>query len=157
MKQSSIKSVSGMSVAILVFCGLSALFVSVQGCVTFLSPEQVGTVWLDELKGFQVLVAVGKILGGVSFFGLIAAFLIKSIRALKNGILFPAANVPVLYWSAFVLFVYNFCKSNVGILTGSEHNLLLDLDDVAVSLIFVVFAMLYKIAVKVSDENSLTI
>ena len=104
-----------------------------------------------------MLVALGRMLGGAAFFGLITAFLIKSIMGLKNGVLFPASNVPVLYFSALALFIYNFCYANGGILTGADHNLLLDTDDITISLIIVVFAMIYKIAVKISDENSLTI
>ena len=157
MKQNSIKSITAISIAIMVFCGLSALLVIVQGFFGFVSPEKVGVVWLDEMKTFQIFIASGRILGGAFYFGLITAFLVKTIKGLKNGILFPASNVRILYFSALALFVYNFCYNNGGILTGGESNLLLDTDDIAISLILVVFAMIYKIAVKISDENSLTI
>jgi hypothetical protein len=157
MKQNSIKSITAISIAIMVFCGLSALLVIVQGFFGFVSPEKVGVVWLDEMKTFQIFIATGRILGGAFYFGLITAFLVKTIKGLKNGILFPASNVRILYFSALALFVYNFCYNNGGILTGGESNLILDTDDIAISLILVVFAMIYKIAVKVSDENSLTI
>lgn len=157
MKQNSIKSITAISVAIIAFCGLSALFVLAQGFIGFISPENIGVIWSEEIKGFQMLVALGRMLGGAAFFGLITAFLIKSIKGLKNGVLFPASNVPVLYFSALALFIYNFCYANGSILTGADHNLLLDTDDITISLIIVVFAMIYKIAVKISDENSLTI
>ena len=157
MQKNSIKSITAMAVAIVVLCGLSAFFVAVQGCFTFISPEKVGVIWSDDLKWLQTLVAGGRMLGGISFFGLVTAFLVESIRGLKRGILFPAGNVTILYMSALAFFIYHFCYSNIGILTGTERNLLLDTDDVAISLIFVLFAMIYKIAVKVSEENSLTI
>ena len=157
MKQNSIKSITAISIAIMVFCGLSALLVIVQGFFGFVSPEKVGVVWLDEMKTFQIFIATGRILGGAFYFGLITAFLVKTIKGLKNGILFTASNVRILYFSALALFVYNFCYNNGGILTGGESNLILDTDDIAISLILVVFAMIYKIAVKISDENSLTI
>lgn len=157
MKQNSIKSITAISVAIIAFCGLSALFVLAQGFIGFISPENVGVIWSEEIKGFQMLVALGRMLGGAAFFGLITAFLVKTIKGLKNGILFPASNVPILYFSALALFVYNFCYNNGGILTGGDSNLLLDTDDITISLIVVAFAMIYKIAVKISDENSLTI
>lgn len=157
MKQNSIKSITAISIAIMVFCGLSALLVIVQGFFGFVYPEKVGVVWLDEMKTFQIFIATGRILGGAFYFGLITAFLVKTIKGLKNGILFPASNVRILYFSALALFVYNFCYNNGGILTGGESNLILDTDDIAISLILVVFAMIYKIAVKISDENSLTI
>ncbi|MBE6216877.1 MAG: DUF2975 domain-containing protein [Bacteroidales bacterium] len=157
MKQNSLKSITMVSVIIIVFCALSAALVVMQGIVSFIKPENMGVTWSDSVKGFQLFVAIGRPLGGIIFFGLITTFLVKTIKGLKNGNLFPAANVPVLYVSAIALFIYNFCYSNGGILTGSAHNILIDTDDVAISLIVVVFAMIYRIAVKVSEENSLTI
>ncbi len=157
MKQNSIKSITAISIAIMVFCGLSAILVIVQGIVGFVSPENMGVVWSDELINFQIVIASGRILGGAAFFCLITAFLVKTIKGLKNGILFPASNVRILYFSALALFISNFCSSNEGIMTGSESNLLLDADDIAISLILVLFAMIYKIAVKISEENRLTI
>lgn len=157
MKQQSIKSITAMSVAIIAFCGLSALLVLVQGFIGFISPENIGVIWSEKIKGFQMFVALGRMLGGTAFFGLITAFLFKTIRGLKNGVIFPASNVPIIYLCALSLFIYNFCYSNGGIMTGTSKNLLLDTDDIALSLIFVVFAMIYKIAVRISDENSLTI
>lgn len=157
MKQNSIKSITAISIAIMVFCGLSAILVIVQGIVGFVSPENMGVVWSDELINYQIVIASGRILGGAAFFCLITAFLVKTIKGLKNGILFPASNVRILYFSALALFISNFCCSNVGIMTGSQSNLLLDTDDITISLILVLFAMIYKIAVKISEENRLTI
>ena len=144
MKQNSIKSITAISIAIMVFCGLSAILVIVQGIVGFVSPENMGVVWSDELINFQIVIASGRILGGAAFFCLITAFLVKTIKGLKNGILFPASNVRILYFSALALFISNFCCSNVGIMTGSQSNLLLDTDDITISLILVLFAMIYK-------------
>lgn len=157
MKQNSLKSITVVSIIIIVFCALSAIFVIGQGLVMFIKPANIGVVWSDSIMTFQLLVAIGRPLGGAVFFGLITTFLVNTIKGLKSGNLFPAVNVPILHVSAIALFVYNFCYSNGGILASSEHNLLLDTDDVAISLIVVVFAMIYKIAVKVSEENSLTI
>ena len=45
----------------------------------------------------------------------------------------------------------------MGIASGVERNLLINLDDVIVLLVIIIFAIIYKFAVKVSEENSLTI
>lgn len=156
MKKNSTKSITAIAVIIIIFCALSAALAIAQGIITLIKPSAYGVVWSDTGKGLQLLVAIGRPLGGAAFFGLITAFLVKTIKGLKNGIIFPSANVPILYLSALALFIYNFCYSNGGILTGKDA-LLIDTDDVGISLIFVVFAMLYKIAVRVSEENSLTI
>lgn len=156
MKKSSTRSITAIAVIIIIFCALSAAFVIGQGIVMLIKPAAIGVVWSDTEKGLQLLIAIGRPLGGAAFFGLITTFLIKTIKGLKNGILFPSANVTILYLSALALFIYNFCYSNGGILTGKDA-LLIDTDDVGISLIFVVFAMIYRIAVRVSEENSLTI
>ncbi len=156
MKRDSTKSITATAVIIIIFCALSAALVIGQSIIMLIKPAAIGVVWSDTNMGLQMLVAIGRPLGGAAFFILITTFLVKTIKGLKNGILFPSANVPILYSSAIALFIYNFCYSNGGILTGKEL-LLIDTDDVAISLIFVVFAMIYKIAVRVSEENSLTI
>ena len=156
MKKNSIKSITVVAVIIILFCALSAFFVIGQGIVMLIKPENIGVVWNDADKILQIIIAIGRPLGGAAFFGLITAFLIKTIKGLRNGILFPSANVTILYLSALALFIYNFCYSNGWVLTGTNA-LLIDTDDVGISMIFVVFAMIYKIAVKVSEENSLTI
>ena len=58
------------------------------------------------------------------------------------------------------LFVYMFCYDNmalVGIANDAVRQIAIDLNTVVCSLTFVVFALMYKIAIKVSEENSLTI
>lgn len=81
----------------------------------------------------------------------------NSLKSLRNGILFPKCNVGILYGSAASFFLYRFCDSNIGIVCGAERNILLNTDDLMASLIIVIFAVIYKVAVKVSMENSLTI
>ena len=89
MKQNSIKSITAISIAIMVFCGLSALLVIVQGFFGFVSPEKVGVVWLDEMKTFQIFIASGRILGGAFYFGLITAFLVILYTHTKSDIIVP--------------------------------------------------------------------
>ena len=92
MKQNSIKSITAVSVIIIIFCALSAFIVIGQGIVMFIKPENIGVIWSDENKGLQLLVAIGRPLGDAAFFGLITTFLIKTIKGLKDGILFPSGN-----------------------------------------------------------------
>lgn len=156
MKQNSITSITIVSVIVIVFCAVSAIFVIAQGAVYLMNPEGAGVVWSESQKILQWFLLIGRPSAGAAFFAFITAFLVKTIKGLKSGVLFPASNVPLLYVSAIVLFINNFCYSNGGVLTGADA-LLIDTDDIVMSLIFIVFAMIYKIAVKVSQENSLTI
>lgn len=64
MKQNSIKSITAVSVIIIIFCALSAFIVIGQGIVMFIKPENIGVIWSDENKGLQLLVAIGRPLQG---------------------------------------------------------------------------------------------
>lgn len=64
MKQNSIKSITAVSVIIIIFCALSAFIVIGQGIVMFIKPENIGVIWSDENKGLQLLVAIGHPLQG---------------------------------------------------------------------------------------------
>lgn len=157
MKQNSTNSLKCMAVIVILLCSAVALHVSIQGIGSLIYPEAFGLIWMEDVKWLQIALIIGRMIGGVAFSALMTIFILNSIRALKNGILFPICNVGVLYAAAATYFTYRFCYSNIGIVTGYERNLLLDMDDIIVPLIMIIFAIIYKVAVKVSQENSLTI
>ena len=111
-------------------------------------------------KWIQVTVLVGRTLGGLVFSALLYAFTINTINGYKAGVLFPRKNFGILMACSVALFIYVFCYDNMQILGVSNYpvrQIELDLNTVVSSLTFVVFALLYKVAIKVSEENSLTI
>ena len=98
--------------------------------------------------------------GGLVFSALLNAFTINTTKGYKSGVLFPRKNFGILIACFVALFVYMFCYDNmalVGIANDAVRQIVLDLNTVVCSLTFVVFALMYKIAIKVSEENSLTI
>lgn len=105
-------------------------------------------------------VLVGRMVGGLVFSALLYAFTINTIKGYKAGVLFPRKNFGILIACSVALFVYMFCYDNmalVGIANDAVRQIVLDLNTVVCSMTFVVFALMYKIAIKVSEENSLTI
>ncbi|MBR5564326.1 MAG: hypothetical protein IKW11_08905 [Bacteroidales bacterium] len=108
----------------------------------------------------QVTVLVGRMVGGLVFSALLYAFTINTVKGYKAGVLFPRKNFGILMACSVALFVYVFCYDNmqlVGLPNDAVRQIELDLNTVISSLTFVVFALMYKVAVKVSEENSLTI
>lgn len=157
MKQNSTRSLKATAIAVMLICAVNAVHVTIQGVSIISYPEGFGVSWFSEAKWLQITMLVGRIIGGLGFSVLISFFIIKSIRALKNGTIFPKGNIPLLYSSAGSLFLYRFCYTNMAMAVGADRNICIDTDDIVMPLLLVMFAMLYTIAVRVSDENRLTI
>lgn len=157
MKKNSTKSLKWPSAVVLLLCAITAVHVTFQGIGIFIDSSAFGVNWSEDLKWLQMTILIGRMSGGIAFSILMCAFIIISGKSLKNGILFPRCNVGILYGTAASLFIYRFFQSNLGIVTGGERNLLIDTDDLIITLTIVIFAIIYKVAVRVSEENSLTI
>lgn len=160
MKKNSTKKLYTVLGIILFISTVNALHVTCQGIGGLISPERFGIEWLEMDKWMQITVLVGRMVGGLIFSALLYAFTINTIKGYKAGVLFPRKNFGILIACSVALFVYMFCDDNialVGIANDAVRQIVLDLNTVVCSMTFVVFALMYKIAIKVSEENSLTI
>ena len=157
MKKNSTKSLKWLAGVAIFLCVASALHVTLQGIGAIISPESFGVKWFKDLEWLQIAVLIGRMAGGIAFSVLFTLFIINSLKAFDNGILFPECNVGILYGAAASFFVYRFFYNNMGIAAGTERNLLLNTDDLIVLLVLIIFAIIYKVAVQVSKENRLTI
>ena len=160
MKKNSTKKLYTVLGIILFISTVNALHVTYQGIGGLISPESFGIEWLEMDKWMQITVLVGRMVGGLVFSALLYAFTINTIKGYKAGVLFPRKNFGILIACSVALFVYMFCDDNialVGIANDAVRQIVLDLNTVVCSMTFVVFALMYKIAIKVSEENSLTI
>lgn len=160
MKKNSTKKLYTVLGIILFISTVNALHVTCQGIGGLISPERFGIEWLEMDKWMQITVLVGRMVGGLIFSVLLYAFTINTIKGYKAGVLFPRKNFGILIACSVALFVYMFCYDNmalVGIANDAVRQIVVDLNTVVCSMTFVVFALMYKIAIKVSEENSLTI
>ena len=160
MKKNSTKKLYTVLGIILFISTVNALHVTCQGIGGLISPESFGIEWLEMDKWMQITVLVGRMVGGLVFSALLYAFTINTIKGYKAGVLFPRKNFGILIACSVALFVYMFCDDNialVGIANDAVRQIVVDLNTVVCSMTFVVFALMYKIAIKVSEENSLTI
>ena len=72
-----------------------------------------------------------------------------------GGLISPE-SFGILMACSVALFVYMFCYSNmalVGLASDAVRQIILDLNTVVCPLTFVVFALMYKIAIRVSEEE----
>ena len=160
MKKNSTKKLYAVLGIILFLSTVNALHVTFQGIGGLVCPESFGIQWLYTDKWMQVTVLIGRMVGGLAFSALLYAFTINTVKGYKAGVLFPRKNFGILMACSVALFVYVFCYDNmqlVGLPNDAVRQIELDLNTVVSSLTFVVFALMYKVAVKVSEENSLTI
>ena len=160
MKKNSTKKLYTVLGIILFISTVTALHATCQGIGGLISPESFGIEWLEMDKWMQITVLVGRMVGGLVFSALLYAFTINTIKGYKAGVLFPRKNFGILIACSVALFVYMFCYDNmalVGIANDAVRQIVLDLNTVVCSMTIVVFALMYKIAIKVSEENSLTI
>ena len=160
MKKNSTKKLYTVLGIILFISTVNALQVTCQGIGGLISPESFGIEWLEMDKWMQITVLVGRMVGGLVFSALLYAFTINTIKGYKAGVLFPRKNFGILIACSVALFVFMFCYDNmalVGIANDAVRQIVVDLNTVVCSMTFVVFALMYKIAIKVSEENSLTI
>lgn len=156
MKSSKSKSLLGIAIAIflLSLVSISVLFVQSFDVCTNGSD----LAWREDLFQMQMIIFIGKLFFKTAFYILLFFFLIKQHKAIKNGVLFPRANVLIMYFMAAFYFLGNFCQENIKTFISAETpHIVLNFDTTIYTLLLIIFALMYKVAAKVSEENNLTI
>lgn len=113
-------------------------------------------VWRDNVLGWQYFIFYGRLLFGIAFDALLLLFMIKSILALKSGAFFLKSNTYILISAAVCNLLYNFCNENIRILIYDTYKNITDAM-LLTPLILFAFSLIYGLAVRVSEENRLTI
>ena len=155
MKKNSTKSLKWLT-GVAVFFSLFATARMTVQTVGFFYGRPYPAVWIDGLEVFQGSIAIFRLLGGIALFGLLIAFLLNSIKGFNSGVLFPRKNISILFCIAAASFVFLFCNTNIDLVLG-KRVFQLGIQEILVPTIICAFAIMYKAAVKVSEENSLTI
>ena len=157
MEKNSTKSLKWLF-GLVAFFGLS--YLAVVGTQTYSlfygTPHPIQIEWADGIKFLQAFVVIFKFVGAIAFFTCLSIFIINSIKALNDGTLFPKKNVRLLFGCAASVFVSLFCASNMHLIHGTR-SIHLDFPEIFVPAVICIFAIIYRVAVQVSEENSLTI
>ncbi|MBO7280300.1 MAG: DUF2975 domain-containing protein [Bacteroidaceae bacterium] len=162
MKTKISKSLMGVVVIAMIICAIHIVWLILQSWFISGINGSTGEInWNQDVLPFQIIVFSCRLLFNVGFNVLIIVFLIKSLKALKDGTLFPKSNVALLYVTAGCYFIGKLCDDNMGstLLTETPtcSRFVIETGCILVTLMLIIFAMIYKIAVKVSEENNLTI
>ena len=118
-------------------------------------------VWCDALLPLQICVFTGRLLFKSAFYLLLIVFLVKQHVAIKNGSLFPGAKVGIMYATAACFLIGETCYDNFStaliLETPRCGAFVVNGDTLIYATMLLAFALIYKVAVKVSEENNLTI
>lgn len=157
MEKTSTRSLKWLAGLIIFFGAFYLAVLGVQTCSSlFGAPNPSQVSWSEDIRFLQNFVIIFKFAGALAFFILLTSFIFNCIKALKDGTLFPRKNVRILYGCAAATFISLFCNSNMHLLQGTRA-IHLDFAEVFVPMVICAFAIIYRIAVQVSEENSLTI
>lgn len=159
METKGYKGMMGVTIFASLLCVMSIVWIIVQSYFISTESGEGCIVWHEELYPIQYTIFYGRLIFKSLFYLLIALFLFKQLKAIKNGVLFPRANVKILYGMALSYFIGNTCDENVSTALFFENSgsLVLNSDTWLYVALLIVFALIYKVAVSVSEENNLTI
>ncbi len=157
METNTTRSLKWLTGAVIVYSFIALAIITCQTFGFFYGyPVQQKAVWIEGLKGMQVSIIILRLIGAIICLALLLAFLFNSIKAQKNGVLFPRKNIGLLFSLAAASFVTLFCRGNLHLLQGGRY-INLGLTELIVPIIICIMALIYRNAVQVSEENSLTI
>ena len=151
MKRNTRILLIAVTVLVCLICLSNAAYIIIQGggMAGLYGVNMERAQWNQEVLGLQRFIFWGWLTAGLVFDALLAVFMICSLLGVRSGFLLMAASA--------VNLVYNVCRSNIGIVLHSERLFTIDDADVLLPLILLAFSLIYGIAVRVSEENQLTI
>ena len=123
----------------------------------FGEPAEEAIAWSEGIKGLQMSIVFLRCLGVFTFFGSLLLFIVYSVHSIREGVLFPRKNIALLYVCVLASFIYFLCNDNLHIVTQAERSFRITFEALVVPSLILVFAFLYKAAVQINEENSLTI
>lgn len=158
MKNSTQKSIRRLSIATLILGGLTLLY-------TYW--EMIAQLWVDsyiypltwnpDCKGWQIFILAARFVGVTSLFILCCIFLFRTNKGLKDGEIFPKANIALIRWTAPVAALLAFVHSNYSAVVKGESEWMLDSNTILIPLVILLFAGLYKMAYLAAKDSNLAI
>ena len=85
MEKNSTKSLKWLTGAVIILGLLALAIITVQSIGFFTGTPQ-KAVWIEGFKSMQVSIIILKLIGSITCFSLLLAFLFNSIKAQKSGV-----------------------------------------------------------------------
>ena len=150
----------GVTILASLLCTVSIVWIIAQSYFISTQSGEGCIHWHEDLYPMQLVIFIGRLLFKTSFYALIMVFLAKQLKAIKSGVLFPSVNTRIIYAMAACYFIGENCSDNIStslLFEGNTGSFVIDGDTWIYTAVLGVFAIMYNVAVKVSEENNLTI
>lgn len=110
----------------------------------------------DDDLWAQWIVLIGYIATSAIILPISFCFIYKTIKGIKSNEIFTRSNARALKWLPAIIFFYTLFTDNLGIVYGS-HEIYVSSSPIVCTVVTLIVAMLYNLAVNASEENRLTI
>ena len=160
MKTKINKGLNGTTIFVSLLCVVNIVWILCQSYFISTDSGEGCIAWHEDLYPVQLAIFAGRLIFKTAFYALIILFMVKQCKAIGSGTIFPRTNVTVIYTMAACYFIGEFCDSNMEsavMFCGSNGAIEINIDIIIYTILLVVFGILYKVAVDVSEENNLTI
>lgn len=152
MKEKTIKTIKGISIAVLV------MIAAVTCLETYFWIERWQNVeWNEEIINWQRRIIIFNIATTYFLAAVIVTFIVNIFRGLKKGIIFSRCNTIVIYAGAVIYALYSFYAYTAQDAATARYVNSIDTDICIYPLLIIIIGLLHKLAVEASEENNLTI
>ena len=105
------------------------------------------------------IVMIGSNVSMAALIFLLLRFMVIQLKSLKNGVLFCKKGYRCMFTWATIWPVYDCCASSFELMVSRGKYDVIEVPGSAIGVTFIIitFAILYKIATEVAEENNLTI
>ena len=105
------------------------------------------------------IVMIGSNVSMAALIFLLLRFMVIQLKSLKNGVLFCKKGYRCMFAWAAIWPVYDCCASSFELMVSRGKYDVIEVPGSAIGVTFIIitFAILYKIATEVAEENNLTI
>jgi hypothetical protein len=158
MKDKTIKNIRICCYVALVFC---ALWIVVM--VNYLIADILGygpwpkAVDWSQNTAMKIAVLACYLPGAVAMIALSIKMVLNILKGIRENTVFPKSNVKLLFWMAFVDFVYMLGFTNLPNLWDDDVTFTLLHTNFVMPFLLLFFAFMYKVAADAVEENNLTI
>ncbi|MBR5924103.1 MAG: hypothetical protein IKZ60_01465 [Bacteroidales bacterium] len=155
MKNSTQNNIKWLSIVILIIATVNIAFIYAATISKIWIQDAI--VWNQDKLAWQYFIIAGRFVGFGLLYIFCCIFLIRTNKAIKNGIIFPKSNIALIRWTALVSVLTTFVQSNYDDVIQGATCSVLNSNTIFIPLAILLFAGLYKMAYLAAEDSSLAI
>ena len=156
METKNFKTLTAITSVAIFFCLLNAVWVCVQSYNLYTAENNFLTFDKDP-RFIYSAIFYSRVIFSPLYNALLITFLVKQLVAIKKGTLFPRTNIRIIFLIAVCYFIGSFSHDNQALLHFENNPLMINDGTITYTLLFIIFGIIYKVAVDVAEENNLTV